>query len=212
MVRKKLFIILFVLLEIIAITFGIISITNQEKFLGILLLIISFIMFLVVVIGYNKMIKYRNKISEALALIDIQLKLRFDLVPNLVKIVKKYSEHEKELFTSVTKLRKLATEAKDEKDKLEYANKLVPQLKTLVAVAEGYPEIKASAVYKSLMTQMEDVEDRLVAARRIYDSNVNAYNTLISLFPRNILAYFFKFEKAELFKIDVSESSPINIG
>ena len=210
MTRKIIFTTLIVAIEIALIYFGIMF-TLADNFIGILMLIVAGALLLYLVIGYNNLIRYRNKITESLALVDIQLKLRFDLIPNLVNTIKGYAKHEKELFSQVTKLRNLATTAKDEKEKLEYANQLVPHMKHLIAVAEGYPDIKSSKLYQSLMEQLVDIEDRLVSARRIYDSNVNIYNTAIEVFPRNILAKVFAFKKEELFKIDAGESINVSV-
>lgn len=154
---------------------------------------------------YNQMIKYRNKVGESLSLIDIHLKLRFDLIPNLVNSVKGYAEHERELFEQLIRTRKLAMDEKDEKQKLEYANELVPQMNRLVAVAESYPELKADVLFRDLMEELILIEDKIAASRRFYDSNVSKYNTLIEVFPNNIFASIFKFKKMELFKIDVGE-------
>jgi len=159
------------------------------------------------VIGkYNKMIKYKNKIDEALGLVDIQLKMRFDLIPNLVNVVKGYAKHEKEVFATTIKLRNKAAKAQNESEKLELANQLVPKIKDLLMVAEDYPKLKSEALYKSLLEQLSDIEDRIVSARRIYDSNVNMFNTLISTFPNNFLAKVFGHTKVKLFKIDAGEN------
>lgn len=210
MIKKIIFILLIVICELLLTGFGI-KFVLDDKFVGIIMLILSVAVILYLIIGYNKLIRYKNKIKESLALVDIQLKLRFDLIPNLVNTIKGYAKHEKELFSQVTRLRKLATEAKTEKEKLEYANELVPHMKNLIAVAEGYPDIKSSALYKSLMEQLVDIEDRLVSARRIYDSNVNIYNTAVEVFPRNILAIMFSFKKEELFKIDAGENLNVSV-
>ena len=208
MKRKGFFIGLICIIEIALVVFGLLFLLREDpnKPEGVTLLIVAGVLFLFVVISYNKIVRYKNKIKESFALVDIQLKLRFDLIPNLVNSVKGYMKHEKEVLTEVVKLRKLATETTDTKEKLEYANKLVPQMKNLIAVAESYPDIKSSALYKSLMEQLVDIEDRLVAARRIYDSNVNIYNTTIEVFPNNLLAFMFDFKKEELFKIDAGEN------
>ena len=129
----------------------------------------------------------------------------------MVNTIKGYAKHEQTLFKDVIKLRNQAANSTDEKEKLEFANKLVPQMKNIIAVAEGYPELKSSAMFKSLMDQLVDIEDRLVAARRIYDSNVNAYNTTIEVFPNNILGFMFEFKKEEMFKIDAGESIVISV-
>lgn len=173
---------------------------------GLIVLGVILFIFICVVIGkYNKMVKYKNKVGESLSLIDIHLKLRFDLVPNLVNTVKGYAKHEKELFDKLIETRKLAVKAKDEKQKLEYANELVPQIGRVLAVAESYPELKADVLYRDLMEELILIEDKIAASRRFYDSNVSKYNTLIEVFPNNIFASIFKFKKMELFKIDVGE-------
>ena len=155
---------------------------------------------------YNKIIKYKNKVNESLALIDIHLKLRFDLIPNLVETVKGYAKHEKEVFKEITALRSMATTSKSQGKKFEYANMLVPKIRELVIIAEGYPELRADASFRNLMEQLIIIEDKLVASRRIYDSNVNEYNTLIMVFPTSIIANIFGFKNEVLFKIDAGEN------
>lgn len=174
-------------------------------FLIVLLIVILVLIFPVIGI-YNKMVRYRNKVKESLALVDIHLKLRFDLIPNLVKVVKEYSKHEKEVFTSIIETRKKAVEAINEKEKLEYANELIPQLRHILMIAEDYPELKADSLYKSLMEELILIEDKIAASRRFYDSNVSEYNTLIESFPNKLVASMFGFEYMKLFKIDVGES------
>lgn len=174
--------------------------------LGAILLGIAFVIVITLIVTYNKMIRYRNKIQEALALVDIQLKMRFDLIPNLVSTVKGYATHEKETFKQTIALRNAAIKTTDEKEKLELSNKLVPKMKDIIMIAEDYPELQAQKLYKSLMEQLVDIEDRIVSARRIYDSNVNLYNTLISTFPNNVIASTFKFEKQQMYKIDAGEN------
>lgn len=164
------------------------------------------IIFIALIVTYNKMIRYRNKVQEALSLVDIHLKMRFDLIPNLVNTVKGYAKHEKETFKQTIALRNAAVNTTDEQEKLELSNKLVPKMKDIIMIAENYPELKAQALYKSLMEQLVDIEDRIVSARRIYDSNVNLYNTLISTFPNNVIASTFKFEKQQMYKIDAGEN------
>lgn len=176
-------------------------------FFGIILLILS----ISCISSYNKMVRYKNKVKESLALIDIHLKLRFDLIPNLVKVVKEYSKHENEVFSKLIETRKLAVEANSEKQKLEYANELVPQMRHVLAIAEDYPELKADALYRSLMEELVLIEDKIAASRRFYDSNVTQYNTLIGVFPNNLMASMFKFEEMELFKIDVGEGFNLKI-
>ena len=179
----------------------------------IVVLILVFILFIVSICKYNKMVKYRNKVKESLSLVDIHLKLRFDLIPNLVKVVKEYSKHENEVFSKLIETRKMAMNAENEKEKLEHANELIPQMRHVIAIAEDYPELKADALYRSLMEELVLIEDKLAASRRFYDSNVSEYNTLITVFPNSMIASMFGFEEMELFKIDVGEgfNSKINL-
>lgn len=208
MKKNYFLIVVLTIVELALVGFGIFSLIgeNPNMVLGIVLIAGAAVLLIFLIADYNKVVRYRNKIKESFALIDIQLKLRFDLIPNLVNTVKGYAKHEKEVITEITKLRKLATETEDQKEKLEYANKLVPHMKNLIAVAESYPELKASALYKSLMEQLVEIEDRIVAARRIYDSNVNIYNTAIEVFPNNLTAKIFGFKREEMFKIDAGEN------
>ena len=180
-----------------------------------MIVFLVFVVILIIVLSskYNQMVRYRNKVAESLRLIDIHLKLRFDLIPNLVTTVKAYTKHEKEVFEKLIELRSKAANSTDEKEKIELANEIVPNIRHLLFVAEDYPELKADALYKSLMEELILVEDKIAAARRFYDSNVNEYNTLIGVFPNNIVANMFGFTPTELFKIDVGEnfSAKINM-
>ena len=210
--KKKKFVYFIVVLELILCSLAVFSIVyNSNIGGGISLFAVALVILLFCVINYNILVKYKNKIKESFALIDIQLKLRFDLVPNLVKIVKAHSKYEKDTLSELTRLRELATTATTEEEKLEHANKMVPQIRNLIAVAEDSPKLKSSALYKSLMEQLGDIEDRLVAARRIYDSNVNIYNTSVETFPTNLIAKIFGFEREKLFKIDAGENISIKI-
>ena len=214
MKRKNIFITILVLLELFLGVGGIALLlikTWDYIFVSGFMIILSIVILIPVVVLYNKMISARNKIKESLALIDIQLKLRFDLIPNLVKVIKKHASHEKELFADIVSLRNQAVKSSNEKEKLELANKLVPQMKNVIAVAENYPELMSSTLFKNLMEQLVDVEDRLVSARRIYDSNVNLYNSLIQVFPNNAIAYMFEFNSEELFKIDAGEAIVVSV-
>ena len=172
----------------------------------IVVLVIVFIFVCSVVSKYNRMVKYKNKVKESLRLIDIQLQSRFDIIPNLVKIVKEYSKHEKEVFSKLIEARKNALGSVDEKEKLGYANEMVPEIREVLVIAEDYPELKADSLYRSLMEELVLIEDKIAAARRFYDSNVSEYNTLIGVFPNNMVASMFGFEEMELLKIEVGEN------
>ena len=178
---------------------------------GAVFALIGFILLITIVGIRNGLVKMKNKVDESLALVDIQLKNRFDLIPNLVETVKGYAAHEKKTFTAVTKLRNLALKTTDEKEKIDCANKRLPLMKTIIAVAEDYPDVKADSVFKKLMEELTYVEDRIAAARRIYDSNVNIYNTKVEVFPQDLIAKIFGFEKVEYFKIDTNEKNKIDV-
>ena len=206
--KKSGFVFLIVLLESILVGVGgAICILRPKLFpISIVLFVVAFIIFVMIISKYNSIVRYKNKVGESFALIDVQLKLRFDLIPNLVSVVKKYAEHEKETLTEIAKLRNLAVNSTDKKERLDYANKLVPQIKNIVAISENYPDLKSDSLFKSLMDQIVDVEDRIASARRIYDSNVNVYNTHIETFPNNMIANAFNFTREEMFRIDVGEN------
>ena len=177
-----------------------------ELIIAIVLAIVIFFILIGYIATHNKMIKYRNKVEESLSMVDIHLKLRFDLIPNLVKVVKEYSKHEKEVFSSIVELRNNALKETDEKKKLEMANQMLPKIRELLIIAEDYPVLKADSLYKSLMEELVIAEDKIAASRRFYDSNVTLYNNLIQVFPNNIIAALGSFKKCELFKIDVGEN------
>lgn len=204
--KKSAFIIFIAILTLGISGFGIyLLLATQSPVLGGILIGIAILLLVFVVFVYNKLVNYKNKVKESLSLVDIQLKLRFDLIPNLVETVKSYARHEKELFAEIARIRSMAIDAQNEEEKLEYANKLVPQMKTLVAIAENYPELKANTLFKNLMEQLVDIEDRLVSARRIYSSNVNIYNTSLQVFPQNLVATAFNFTSEPLFQIEAGE-------
>ena len=206
--KKILFILFFIILEagLVAASLYLLPKETPLNIVAYALIAIAVILLIYVISKYNTIIRYKNKIKESFSLVDIHLKLRFDLIPNLVSVVKKYAEHEKDVLATTTKLRNLAVNATDDKTKLDYANKLVPQMKNIFAIAEGYPELKADKLFKSLMEQLVEVEDRIVSARRIYDSNVAEFNTYIEVFPNSIISKSFGFKREELFRIDTGEN------
>lgn len=162
--------------------------------------------------AYNGLVRRRNQVDEAWADIEVQLKRRYDLVPNLVETVKGYMTHEKEVFEKVTEARAGLMRGGAE-DKLRANNALESTLKTLFAVAENYPDLKANANFLELQRELTDTEDKIQAARRFYNGNVRDYNTAIESFPTNIIAGSFGFAKKELFDIDEKgpEGQPVPV-
>ena len=154
--------------------------------------------------AYNSLIRLRFRVKEAWSDIDVQLKRRYDLIPNVVETVKGYASHEREAFENVTKARANALGAEQKGNPKEMAqaeNALSGTLKTLFAIAENYPDLKANANFLDLQRELADTENKIQASRRFYNSNVMEYNTRIHLFPTRIIANSFRFEKMEFFEL-----------
>jgi len=151
---------------------------------------------------YNGLVKLKNRAKEAWADIDVQLKRRYDLIPNLVEIVKGYAAHEKEVFERVTEARSNAMKAETMKEKTQAENILSDTLKTLFAVSEAYPDLKASTNFLELQRELTDTEDKVQAARRFYNGNVRDLNIKIESFPANLVASSLGFQKIELFELE----------
>jgi LemA protein len=170
-----------------------------------IVVIILAIIFLSLIIIYNGLVSLRNRTKEAWSDIDVQLKRRYDLIPNLVETVKGYAKHERELFEKVTKARAEAINASGVKDQEKAENQLTGALKSIFAVAENYPDLKASDNFKELQGELTDTENKIEAARRFYNANVRDLNIKCESFPSNIIANMFNFEKMELFEIEESQ-------
>lgn len=170
-----------------------------------ILLVLIFVLFVGIVFLYNRLVALKNQVKEALAEIDVQLKRRHDLIPNLVETVKGYATHEKEVFEKVTEARAKAMQAKTFKEKQEAENFLTETLKTLFAVAENYPELKASTNFLELQRELVDAEDKIMAARRFYNSVARDLNIAIESFPSNLIAKIFGFKQVELFEVETKE-------
>ena len=155
-----------------------------------------------VLFAYNSLIRQRNQVKEAWSDIDVQLKRRYNLIPNLVEAVKGYAAHERETFDSVTQARAQALGAQTPGDKAQAENMLTSTLKTLFAVAEAYPDLKANANFLELQRELSDTENKIQAARRFYNTNVRDYNTAIQSVPTNIVASVFSFKKEEYFELE----------
>ena len=164
------------------------------------ILIIVVAVILWIIGAFNGLVILKNRAKEAWADIDVQLKRRYDLIPNLVNTVKGYATHERELFEKVTLARTAAMSATGLKDKGEAENALSGTLKSLFAVAENYPDLKASTNFLALQNELTDTEDKIQAARRFYNTNVRDLNIKIESFPANIIAGSFGFKQMELFQ------------
>lgn len=154
---------------------------------------------------YNSLVTLRIRVDEAWSDIDIQLKRRLDLIPNLIETVKGYAKHESTVFENVTEARAQVMSAKGVKETAAAENQLEGTLKSLFAVAESYPDLKANTNFLELQRELVDTEDKIQAARRFYNSGVTSLNTKVQTFPHNVVAAMFKFNNREFFEVDESE-------
>lgn len=168
-----------------------------------------------IVSAYNRLVSLKTRSEEAWSDIEVQLKRRYDLIPNLVETVKGYAKHEKKVFESVTEARSSAMQAKTPVQHAEKENMLTETLKTIFAVAEAYPDLKASENFKGLQDELADTENKIEAARRFYNGNVRDLNISVDSFPANVIAKQFRFEKKELFDLVGEEerkaSEPVKV-
>src|SRR5665647_205974 len=167
---------------------------------GLILIILLVVVLLWAIAIYNGLIKLKNRVDEAWSDIDVQLKRRYDLIPNLVNTVKGYAAHEKEVFEKVTEARARAMSAGTTEDKAQAENMLSNTLKSLFAVAEAYPDLKANQNFLELQRELTDTEDKIQASRRFYNGNVRDFNTKIEIFPNNIFAGILNFTKRQFFE------------
>jgi LemA protein len=170
-----------------------------------IILIIIVVVVLSVIAIYNKLVRLRNTVKSSWSDIDVQCKKRYDLVPNLVETVKGYASHEKAVFEKVTQARSMAMQASSPAEMAKAENMLRDTLKSLFAVAEAYPELKANANFLQLQSQLQELENNLESARRYYNAVVRDYNILIESFPSNLIASQFGFKHEELFQLEAPE-------
>ena len=177
--------------------------------LGVLVLVVVW-----VIAAYNRFVRLVQRTKEAWADIDVQLKRRYDLIPNLVETVKGYATHEKTAFENVTAARARAMDAGSLEDKAKAENMLTGALKSLFAVAEAYPDLKANQNFMELQRELSDTENKIQAARRFYNGNVRDLNTSIQSFPGNVIASMFRFEPREFFELgeaDAAAKEPVKV-
>lgn len=151
---------------------------------------------------YNKLVKMRIQVDEAFSTMDVYLKKRYDLIPNIVATVKGYAKHEKDTLEAVISARNLAMTSTDPNQKIQANNQLSSTLKSLFALSESYPELQANANFLSLQNDLKAIEAEIANSRKYYNAVVRDYNTKRQSFPSNIIAKWFKFEKRELYEID----------
>ena len=175
-------------------------------------IIIAIVVLIALFVGvaYNGLVTLRVRVDEAWSDINVQLKRRLDLIPNLVETVKGYAAHESGVFTAVTEARANVMNAKGVKDTAAAENQFEGTLKSLFAVSEAYPDLKANQNFQDLQSELVDTEDKIQASRRFYNSGVRDLNTKIQTFPSNIIASIFHFVVREFFEVDEAEQAAAN--
>ena len=172
---------------------------------------IAFVILAVLVIwtawAYNNFVRLVNRTKEAWADIDVQLKRRYDLIPNLVSTVKGYAKHEKGTFEKVTEMRAKAISAQGTAEKGQAENMLTQALRSVFAVAENYPDLKANENFLELQRELSDTENKIQAARRFFNTNVRDLNISLGSFPQNVVGNIFKFESKEFFELDEDQQA-----
>lgn len=163
------------------------------------------VILLFVMVTYNRLVALKTRIKEAWSQIEVQLKRRTDLIPNLLETVKGYAKHEKDLLENVTKARSALMGAHNPKESAEANNMLTQALGKLFAVAESYPDLKANENFLQLQKELSDTEDKVAYSRQYYNTSITEYNMMIQQFPSNIVAMLFKFTEQEFFNISESE-------
>jgi LemA protein len=177
-----------------------------------LIIVVVLVLFLVYIVAiFNGLVQLKNRVSEAWSDIDVQLKRRYDLIPNLVNTVKGYAAHESGVFEKVTEARANAMQAGTTVDKAQAENALTDTLKSLFAVAEAYPDLKANTNFLELQRELSDTENKIQASRRFYNGNVLELNNKIDMFPSNIIANMFAFTKREFFEAAEGEKAPVTV-
>jgi LemA protein len=176
-------------------------------------LIVLVVLVLIGIAIYNGLIKSRNRVDEAWSDIEVQLKRRYDLIPNLVETVKGYAKQESSVLENVTQARNMAMNAGSMQEKLKDENMLSGALKSLFAVAEAYPDLKSNQNFMQMQRDLTDTEDKIQASRRFYNGTVRDFNTKLQVFPTNLFASMLGFSAREFFDIDEkgAEGQPVSV-
>ena len=174
--------------------------------MGLVIVVIIIVLLIIIAGMYNGLVTSRNKVDNAWSQIDVQLQRRFDLIPNFVETVKGYAAHETETFEKITSLRTSWANASTISEKAELDNQLSGALKTIMAVSENYPELKANQNFSELSEELRNTENKISFSRQFYNDTVTMYNQKLLTFPSNIIANMFNFKSHDLFKADSDEA------
>ena len=177
----------------------------------IIILVVVVLLGLYAVISYNGLVGLRNRIENAWAQIDVQLKRRYDLIPNLVETVKGYASHERETLDAVIQARNAGMNAAGPHEQAEAENQITGALKSLFALSEAYPDLKANQNFAQLQEELTGTEGRIAYARQFYNDTVYRYNTKVQSFPANVLAGAFRFSEREYFQADDESRGPTQV-
>jgi LemA protein len=177
----------------------------------IIIIVIVVLVALVLWLGFNGIVRRRNRVDNAWSQIDVQLKRRHDLIPNLIETVKGYAAHERGTFEAVTNARANAMNAQGPAEQAQAENVLTGALKSLFAVAEAYPDLKASRNFLALQEELTSTEDKIAYARQFYNDSVLDYNTRIQTFPGVLIAGMFKFNKRDFFDAEPGDTEPVQV-
>lgn len=172
----------------------------------IIIAIIVVLLIIFIISIYNGLVKSRQRVKNSFSQIDVQLQRRFDLIPNLVEAVKGYMTHESDVLEKVTALRTSWANASTISEKVELSNELSSTLKTIMAVSENYPNLKANQNFSELQSELKNTENRISTSRQFYNDTVTIYNTKLETFPSNLIASMFNFKEEKLFSVDNEET------
>lgn len=176
------------------------------------ILIVTALIVIWVISSYNSFVTLRNKTEEAFSVMDVSLKKRYDLIPNYIETVRGYAGHETATLEKVIQARNMAMSAATTADRMEKENALTGSLRSLFAVAEGYPDLKANTHFLELQRQLSDIEEEIAGARRYYNGVVNRFNTKTEMFPANLIAGLFGFHRKPLYEVnDVRERENVKV-
>ena len=181
----------------------------MEIFIGLVIIIV--LLAVLAVASYNAFVKSRNQIEEAFSTMDVYLKKRYEMIPNLVEIVKQYSIHEKETLEKIVQARSMAINARSMEERGQNENMLSGALKSLFAISEGYPELKANENYLDLQNELADLEDEISQSRKYYNGVVKVMNNKVEIFPSNLFAKIFGFNRYPYFMADEYERQNVEI-
>lgn len=180
--------------------------------MGIIIGVVAGVLLLLVVTIYNRLVRLRNRTDNAWSQVDVQLKRRYDLIPNLVETVKGYAAHEKQTFEDVVAARAAAQDASTVAEQAQAENMLTGALRRLFALAEAYPELRASENFRSLQEQLAETEDKISISRQIYNDTTLTYNNAVQTVPSNLVASMFGFDARAYFEVDDDARSAPQVG